>query len=212
MFIQTEATNDPATLKFLPGREVLTQGTLEIRDRAAAARSPLAASLFNVDGVAALFFGPDYIDVTKQSGEWKHLKPAILGIIMTHFMSGAPIVLEPAQPAGDPGSEQTDARTAKIREALHRVIDPELGYNIVDLGLIYEISVGNDGVASVTMTTTTPGCPATNYLVEGARECTAAVEGVAIAEITLTHDPRWSPALMSDAAKDYLGISDGGYR
>ena len=212
MFIQTEATSDPATLKFLPGREVLAQGTLEIHDRAAAARSPLAAGIFNVEGVAALTFGPDYISVTKQSGEWKHLKPAILGVIMTHFMSGAPIVLESMQSTGDPGSEQTDARAAKIREALHRVIDPELGYNIVDLGLIYDVRVSDDGVASVTMTTTTPGCPATNYLIEGARECTAAVEGIAVAEITLTHDPRWSPELMSDAAKNFLGISSGGYR
>jgi metal-sulfur cluster biosynthetic enzyme len=198
-------------LKFLPGREVLVQGTLEIRDRAAAARSPLAVSLFNVGGVTALLFGPDYIDVTKQGGEWKHLKPAILGVIMTHFMSGAP-VLESSGPAGEPGSEPTDERAAKIRAALRQVIDPELGYNIVDLGLVYDVKVSDDGVASVTMTTTTPGCPATNYLSEGARECTASVEGVAVAEISLTYEPRWSPELMSEAAKIHLGISSGGYQ
>src|SRR5690606_18657727 len=69
MFIQTEATGDPASLKFLPGRQVLPRGSLSIRDRDQAARSPLATRLFDVDGVAALSFGPDYITVTKESGD-----------------------------------------------------------------------------------------------------------------------------------------------
>src|SRR3546814_8081727 len=100
MFIQTEATNDPASLKFLPGRQVLPRGTLDIRDRAEAARSPLATRLFDVRGVAALSFGPDYIIVTKEGGEWSHLKALVLSAIMDHFVSGAPVVREAASPPG----------------------------------------------------------------------------------------------------------------
>ena len=86
MFIQTEATADPASLKFLPGRQVMAHGTLQISDRNAAAQSPLAVKLFNVDGVTALSFGADTITITKGGGEWQHLKPALLGVIMEHFM------------------------------------------------------------------------------------------------------------------------------
>ena len=91
MFIQTEATPNPATLKFLPGRTVLESGTLEMRDRAEAAKSPLAERLFDIQGVGGVFLGSDFITVTKAGAEWPQLKPAILGIIMEHFMSGAPI-------------------------------------------------------------------------------------------------------------------------
>src|ERR1700676_5307274 len=92
MFIQTEPTPNPATLKFLPGRSVLAHGTLEMRDKAAAHQSPLAERLFEVDGVSGVFFGSDFISVTKAGGEWQQLKPAILGAIMEHFMSGAPVL------------------------------------------------------------------------------------------------------------------------
>jgi hypothetical protein len=87
MFIQTEATPNPATLKFLPGRSVSPEGPIELRDPALAERSPLATRLFGVKGVSAVFFGSDFITVTKAEGEWPHLKPAILGAIMEHYMS-----------------------------------------------------------------------------------------------------------------------------
>ena len=92
MFIQTEATPNPAPLKFLPGRAVLASGTMEFNDREAAARSPLAERLFNVPGVTGVFYGSDFVTVTKADGDWQHLKPAILGAIMEHFMSGAPLL------------------------------------------------------------------------------------------------------------------------
>ncbi len=205
MFIQTATTNDPASLKFLPGEPVFPQGVLDIRDREQAARSPLAARLFAVRGVAALSFGPDYITVTKESGDWQRLEPDLRVAIMEHFMSGAPIVRDAAR-SDDPVSRDTATLVAKIRDSLRQVIDPELGYNIVDIGLIYDISVSDDGVATVTMTTTTPGCPATSYLVNGAGECTTAVDGVERAKIKLTHEPRWSPELMSDDAKVHFGM------
>ena len=92
MFIQTEATPNPATLKFLPGRAVLETGTLDLRDPADAAKSPLAERLFGIKGVNGVFFGSDFITVSKAEGEWPQLKPAILGAIMEHFMSGAPLL------------------------------------------------------------------------------------------------------------------------
>ncbi|HVV92125.1 MAG TPA: NifU N-terminal domain-containing protein [Hyphomicrobiales bacterium] len=204
MFIQTEATADPAVLKFLPGQPVLGQGTLRFDDESQAAISPLAQRLFGIAGVAAVGLGPDHIAVTKAAGEWQHLKPAILGAIMEHVLSGAPIVLD-RRPA-ERGAAGTDgALAAVIRDALRRVIDPELGYNIVDLGLVYDVAVAG-GRARVTMTTTTPGCPATAYLRQGAGDCAANVEGVAAAEVALTYDPRWSPEMMSPEAKAHFGI------
>ena len=92
MFIQTEPTPNPATLKFLPGRPVLASGTLDLRDKDSAAQSPLAERLFEIDGVTGVFYGSDFISVTKTDGEWQQLKPAILGAIMEHFMSGEPLV------------------------------------------------------------------------------------------------------------------------
>jgi len=92
MFIQTEATPNPATLKFLPGRTVMADGTLDIRDPRAAERSPLARRLFAVPGVTGVFFGSDFVSVTKDEGEWQHMKPAILGAIMEHYLSGDPIL------------------------------------------------------------------------------------------------------------------------
>ena len=87
MFIQTEPTPNPATLKFLPGRPVLASGTLDMRDKVAAAQSPLAERLFEIPGISGVFFGADFVAVTKTTGEWQQLKPAILGAIMEHFMS-----------------------------------------------------------------------------------------------------------------------------
>src|SRR6185295_16715559 len=86
MFIQTETTPNPATLKFLPGRAVLETGTLDIASKDAAAQSPLAERLFAVDNVSGVFFGSDFISVTKSGGDWQQLKPAVLGAIMEHFM------------------------------------------------------------------------------------------------------------------------------
>ncbi len=91
MFIQTEATPNPATLKFLPGRPVLEAGTLDMPTREAAAQSPLAEKLFDLPNVGGVFYGADFISVTKTGGDWQQIKPAVLGAIMEHYMSGAPL-------------------------------------------------------------------------------------------------------------------------
>jgi metal-sulfur cluster biosynthetic enzyme len=96
----------------------------------------------------------------------------------------------------------------RIKDALRLVIDPELGYNIVDLGLIYRVAVEDGGVARITMTTTTRGCPATGYLKDGAREATWAVPSVEFVDVELTYEPPWTPEMMSTEAREHLGISD----
>src|ERR1039458_62493 len=95
----------------------------------------------------------------------------------------------------------------RIKDALRLVIDPELGYNIVDLGFVYEVAIEDGGVAHITMTTTTRGCPATSYLAEGARDSVCAVPGVESVEVELTYEPPWTPQMMSPEAKENLGIS-----
>src|SRR5665647_1981684 len=117
MFIQTEVTPNPATLKFLPGKPVLEAGTLDMPTRAAAAQSPLAERLFDIPNVGGVFFGSDFISVTKNDGEWPQIKPAILGAIMEHYMSGAPLVAADAQAAAGEGDEffnDDDAETVAI--------------------------------------------------------------------------------------------------
>ncbi len=96
MFIQTEATPNPATLKFLPGRDVLEGEPRDFRSVDAAAVSPLATGLFAISGVTGVFLGSDFISVTKDETNWAHIKPAILGVIMDHFLSGKPVMVEDA--------------------------------------------------------------------------------------------------------------------
>lgn len=123
MFIQTEATPNPATLKFLPGKVVLPEGTAEFRDaESAAAASPLAGRLFDIPGVTGVFFGYDFITVTKQEAEWQHLKPAILGAIMEHFMSGAPVM-----------ATQIDSHAANESDEFYDAADEEIVMTIKEL-------------------------------------------------------------------------------
>ncbi len=207
MFIQTEAMADPGRLKFLPGCEVLPDGVLNLPDKTHAAASPLAERLFEIPEVSAVSLSQDSVIVTKAGGNWQHLNPASLGAIMEHFLSGAPVV-RPRSEARSPSrlTEGSSDLVERVREALRQVIDPELGYNICDLGLVYDVAVEEGGVVRITMTTTTPGCPATNYLKGGAAESASNVPGVEFVDVKLTHEPRWTPEKMSPEAKAYLGI------
>ncbi len=157
MFIQTEATPNPATLKFLPGRPVLEHGTLDLRDKEAAAKSPLAARLFEIPGVNGVFFGSDFIAVSKSSGEWPQLKPAILGAIMEHYMSGAPLLSEdsgdvPADEFYEPGDAETVAAIKELIETRVRPAVANDGGDITFRGY-------RDGVVYLNMKGACSGCP-----------------------------------------------------
>lgn len=108
--------------------------------------------------------------------------------------------------------EANDALVEQVRKALRLVIDPELGYNIVDLGLVYFVSVEDGGVVNIVMTTTTKGCPATNYLKEGARDGAWSVSGIEFVDVALTYEPPWTPEMLTDEARQRLGIrGEGGW-
>ena len=158
MFIQTEPTPNPAALKFLPGRTVLTHGTLDMRDKAAAAQSPLAERLFEIPGVGGVFFGSDFIAVTKTTGEWQQLKPAILGAIMEHFVSGGPLLHDENAEAADSGEffDEKDAETvATIKELIETRVRPAVetdGGDITFRGF-------KDGIVFLDMKGACSGCP-----------------------------------------------------
>jgi Fe-S cluster biogenesis protein NfuA len=154
MFIQTETTPNPATLKFLPGREVMEAGTVDFADAASAARSPLATRLFQIPGVARVFLGNDFVTVTKGDGEWQHVKPAILGAIMEHFTSGEPVLTEGDAQVG--GAAEGDSEiVVQIKELLDVRVRPAVaqdGGDIVFHGF-------EDGVVYLHMQGACSGCP-----------------------------------------------------
>jgi Fe-S cluster biogenesis protein NfuA len=162
MFIQTEATPNPATLKFIPGRAVLGSGTMEFTSREAAARSPLAEKLFGVPGVTSVFYGSDFVTVTKDDSDWQHLKPAILGAIMEHYMSGAPLLADGSTASDDAADEEgeffneADAETvATIKDLIETRVRPAVagdGGDITFRGF-------KDGVVYLNMKGSCSGCP-----------------------------------------------------
>ena len=157
MFIQTEVTPNPATLKFLPGRSVLDNGTLDMRDRAEAANSPLAERLFDISGIGGVFLGSDFIAVTKSDGDWQQLKPAILGAIMEHFMSGQPVVMNGGEgEAADEFFDDKDSETvATIKELIETRVRPAVANDGGDI----TFRGYQDGVVYLTMKGACSGRP-----------------------------------------------------
>ena len=157
MFIQTEATPNPATMKFLPGRPVLEGGALDIPDREAAGQSPLAQRLFEIPNVGGVFFGSDFISVTKTDGEWQQLKPAILGAIMEHFMSGAPLLAAEAKAAAeDEFFDESDAETVTlIKDLIETRVRPAVAGDGGDI----TFKGYKEGVVFLAMKGACSGCP-----------------------------------------------------
>ena len=157
MFIQTEHTPNPATLKFIPGKTVLGEGTVDYRSRDEAATSPLASRLFDVEGVTGVFLGSDFISVTKGDAEWPHIRPAILGAIMEHYMSGAPVVGAGAE--NDAAEEQyapEDEETVRtIKELLNTRVRPAVANDGGDI----TFQGFRDGVVYLHMRGACSGCP-----------------------------------------------------
>lgn len=160
MFIQTEATPNPATLKFIPGRAVLDSGTMEFADRDSAARSPLAAKLFEVPGVTGVFYGSDFVTVTKDSSDWQHLKPSILGVIMEHYMSGAPLIAD-GEAADDSVHQdeffnEADAETVEIiKDLIETRVRPAVAQDGGDI----TFRGFKEGVVYLDMKGSCAGCP-----------------------------------------------------
>ncbi|HKM88058.1 MAG TPA: NifU family protein [Xanthobacteraceae bacterium] len=158
MFIQTEATPNPATLKFLPGRAVLDSGTLELRGKDEATQSPLAERLFNIAGVSGVFFGSDFIAVTKDASEWQQLKPMILGAIMEHFMSGAPLLA--AGSAGESDADEFfDAADAETVATIKELIETRVRPAVANDGGDITFRGFKDGVVYLNMKGACSGCP-----------------------------------------------------
>jgi len=161
MFIQTEATPNPEVLKFLPGRDVTGAGTREYRSDAEARPSPLAAALFDIDGVVRVFFGPDFLTVTKGDGrEWNHLKAPILAAIMEHYTSGAPVLDEGGADAAHDGKVyEGDAAqiVAEIKDLLDTRIRPSVAQDGGDI--LFDRFEPDTGVVWLQMRGACSGCP-----------------------------------------------------
>lgn len=160
MFIQTEQTPNPATLKFLPGREVMVSGTADFITATAAARSPLATALFAVDGVRGVFFGGDFVTVTKdETRDWPLLKPSILSVIMEHFTAGQPLISAAAETAesalGESASGDDGEIVAQIKELLATRVRPAVAQDGGDI----TFHSFEDGVVTLHLQGSCSGCP-----------------------------------------------------
>jgi Fe-S cluster biogenesis protein NfuA len=157
MFIQTEPTPNPATLKFLPGKAVLGGDTLDYRSKAEAADSPLAMRLFEIDGVTGVFLGSDFISVTKGDTEWPHIRPAILGAIMEHYMSGAPVVGDAG--AGEGVDEQYDPKDEDTVRTIKELLDTRVRPAVANDGGDITFFGFRDGIVYLHMRGACSGCP-----------------------------------------------------
>ena len=159
MFIQTEATPNPATLKFIPGKPVLPGSTREFLDQAEAGESPLASRLFSVEGVSGVFLGHDFITVSKTAGEWQHLKPAILGLIMDHYLSGAPIVNKGSAPDLSRAEEFFEPADSEIVSTIKELLDTRVRPAVAQDGGDITFKGFKEGVVYLNMKGSCAGCP-----------------------------------------------------
>ncbi len=158
MFIQTESTPNPATLKFLPGLTVLEMGTADFPSAEAAAKSPLARRIFAVGGVTGVFFGTDFVTVTKaEDMAWEHVKPAILGAIMEHFQSGAPVLEGEGAPDG--GHAAHDGADGEIVKQIKDLLDSRVRPAVAQDGGDITFHGFDRGVVYLHMQGACAGCP-----------------------------------------------------
>lgn len=158
MFIETERTPNPATLKFLPGQAVMAGGTADFPDPETAQASPLAAALFSLGDIEGVFLGSDFVSVTKAEGsaDWASLKPQVLGILVDHFASGAPLFTAGAEAEEEIHDDPADADiVTQIRELIDTRVRPQVANDGGDI--IYR---GFDkGVVFLRMQGACAGCP-----------------------------------------------------
>jgi NFU1 iron-sulfur cluster scaffold homolog, mitochondrial len=163
MFIQTEATPNPDVLKFLPGREVLAEGTREFRDLDQAQASPLAAAVFALGDIVRVFFGPDFITVMRSGGgrEWPQLKAPILALVMDHFTSGQPLLLD--ADAEEEGHDNTvyEGATAQVVAEIKDLLDTRIRPAVAQDGgdITFNRFEPATGVVFLNMRGACSGCP-----------------------------------------------------
>ncbi|QBX99611.1 NifU family protein [Rhodophyticola sp. CCM32] len=158
MFIQTESTPNPATLKFLPGLTVLEMGTADFPNADTAEKSPLASRIFAVEGVSGVFFGTDFVTVTKAEAiDWDHAKPAILGAIMEHFQSGAPVM--EGEGGGTGGHAEHDGEDAEIVGQIKELLDTRVRPAVAQDGGDITFHGFDRGVVYLHMQGACAGCP-----------------------------------------------------
>jgi Fe-S cluster biogenesis protein NfuA len=158
MFIQTESTPNPATLKFLPGQTVLEAGTADFPSADTAASSPLAMRIFGVAGVTGVFFGNDFVTVTKaDSVEWDHIKPAILGAIMEHYQSGQPIMASEGQPSS--GHAEHTGENSEVVDQIKELLDSRVRPAVAQDGGDITFHGFDRGVVYLHMQGACAGCP-----------------------------------------------------
>ena len=155
MFIQTEETPNPATMKFLPGRVVMPQGTLEITDAKAASASPLAEALFGIEGVTGVFLAHEFITVTKNKDkDWPVIKPVILTTIMDHFTANRPVVNNQDSAAAPATSDDSEI-VKQIRELLDIKVRPAVAQDGGDI----TFHSFEDGIVTLILKGSCAGCP-----------------------------------------------------
>jgi Fe-S cluster biogenesis protein NfuA len=181
MFIQTEATPNPATLKFLPGRDVLVGEPRDFRSAEDAGVSPLATALFGVPGVTGVFLGADFVSVTKSDADWNHIKPSILGVIMEHFLSGTPVIATGEDEAvGEEFFDEDDSETVEvIKELIATRVRPAVAMDGGDI----TFKGYRDGQVYLNMRGACSGCPSSTATLKAGienllRHFVPGVEGV----------------------------------
>ncbi|HEY7799984.1 MAG TPA: NifU family protein [Hyphomonadaceae bacterium] len=165
MFIQTQPTPNPATLKFLPGRDVSPGTSYEFVSLEEAAASPLAAALFGVNGVRTVFLGSDFVSITKsEEADWAHLKPQALAAIMDHFVSGAPVIVDTTSQRAEEDEEddvsyegETAEIVAEIKELIATRVRPAVANDGGDI--IFKRFDADTGIVHLTMRGACSGCP-----------------------------------------------------
>ena len=158
MFIQTERTPNPATLKFLPGEAVMSSGTADFRDAEAAERSPLARRLFQIEGVTGVFFGGDFVSVSKSDADdWQLLKPVILGVIMEHFVAGHPLLLDDAAQTAE--AELDDGADAEIVAQIKELLDTRVRPAVAQDGGDITYQGFHNGIVMLQLQGSCQGCP-----------------------------------------------------
>jgi Fe-S cluster biogenesis protein NfuA len=165
MFIQTEETPNPATLKFLPGRLLMEEGTREFKSKEEASQSPLALKLFEKEGITKVFFGSDFIAVSKTDVfEWVVLKPSILGAIMEHFVSKQPLFYTQAPETSK--APEDNPIVAEIKEILDTRIRPAVAMDGGDIVFDHF----EDGVLYVQLQGACSGCPSSSQTLKSGIE------------------------------------------